>query len=160
MRRWRSASSCCTSHSRAKCARVPRSRQRSFDARKVASAFGSGMRARAASSANAANPPNSARRPSDTALARSGPKSQKNWNGVEAANSSPMNSIGTCGDNSRQAMAARTSTGSPSAWMRSPKARLPTWSCVCRNDTKAVEGSRVLGSPRASPWRKADGCPW
>jgi len=77
--------------------------QRSFDAVNVASAFGSGIRSRACGSPNDGKCANSARRPCVTAAARSPSKSQKKLNGVDASNSSPMKSIGTCGASRRQA---------------------------------------------------------
>jgi hypothetical protein len=56
---------------------------------------------------------------------------------------------------SRTAVAARTATAGASAVIRSPKARLPIWSWFCKNPTKAVGGSALLGLPRGRPrWRE------
>jgi len=73
------------------------------------------------------NVANSWRRPPLTEAATAGSTwSVKYWNGLEAAHSSPMNSIGTKGDN--KTMAAPTFARSIEiCWLiRSPAARLPT----------------------------------
>jgi len=54
----------------------------------------------------------------------------------------------------------RMARGATNAVMRSPKARLPTWSWFCRNATNAVEGSDALGSPRRLPSRNFETSPW
>ena len=96
--------------------------------------------------------------------ASSGPKSQKYRNGVAAANSSPMNSIGTCGaqQQARRAPRACAAAGRRARAMRSPSARLPTWSCVCRNDDergwrqvrdRLAARARRREAPKARPGR-------
>ena len=67
---------------------------------------GSDRESASRSAANCAKRANSRRRPSVTAFASSGPKSQKKRNGVDAANSSPMKSIGGAGASSSAAVAA------------------------------------------------------
>ncbi len=74
---------------------------------------------------------NSRRRPALTARASSGSVwSVKNCQGVPAAHSSPMNSIGVKGAVSVSVAAQASSPGETSADSRSPWARLPTWSWV------------------------------
>ncbi len=102
----RNASSSRTSARRCACLPAPASSHRSFEASNVDAAFGSGMRSRSSGSENAAKRANSSRRPRVTAAASSASKSQKKRNGVEASNSSPMKSIGTCGESSRHAYSA------------------------------------------------------
>ncbi len=72
---------------------------------------------------------NSRRRPSRTDAASSGsPWSVKNWKGVEAPQSSPMNSIGVNGEVSTSAAETASSPTDSDAEGRSPRARLPIWS--------------------------------
>ena len=124
----------------------------------VASAVGSGRRSRRRET------PDRARTrvgvPRARAARASGPRSQKNGNGVVAPHSSPMKSSGGDGARSRTAIAARSARGGTRAARRSPSARLPTWSWFWRKVTKAVGGRCALGSPRAAPPRKGDGSPW
>src|ERR1700682_1467105 len=58
-----------------------------------------------------------------------------------------------------QATAARSARGLATCPMRSPNARLPTWSWVCRKETKAPGGRCTDGSPRAMLSRYGEGCP-
>src|SRR5436305_164323 len=67
------------------------SSQFNFEDRNVASELGSGINSRDFESRNWGNLANSARRPSLTAFASPGSKSQKYKKGVRAPNSSPMN---------------------------------------------------------------------
>ncbi len=74
-----------------------------------------------------------ARRPSRTAAASSGSsKSVKYCHGVDAAHSSPMNSMGVNADVITSAAPMACCPGVSSAPTRSPTARLPIWSWVCR----------------------------
>ena len=118
---------------------------------KVASACGSGIAAAPAASAKRAKRANSSSLPARTAAASVGSKSQKYRNGVVAPNSSPMNSSGGEGASNTIATAAASAAGSASTVSRSPKARLPTWSWFCRNETNAVSGSPAVELPRAPP---------
>src|SRR5581483_4096822 len=97
-----------------------------------------GIGSAAAGSRNFSKPANSRLRPSVTARARSPEKSQKNRNGVAAANSSPMKSIGGEGASSNTVIATSSAASEASREMRSPSARLPTWSWFWMNDTNAV----------------------
>src|SRR5262249_61061869 len=99
--------------------------QSSFDRKNVSSLLGSGMELRTTSERNRTNRENSSRRPSRTLAASSGPKSQKNRNGVLAPNSSPMKSNGGEGAKSRTASATRIFPASVRLVIRSPKARFP-----------------------------------
>ena len=77
----------------------------------------------------------------------------KNWNGVEAAHSSPWNSIGVNGP-ARVSSAAQhqlvlvevPETGSES---RSPAARLPTWSWFWLHTTRRQVGIVAVSTGRA-----------
>jgi hypothetical protein len=93
----------------------------------VAGSCGSGM-------SSSAHPcaPNSRRLPCRTASASCGSVwSVKNCQGVPAAHSSPMNSIGVNGPVSVSAAAQASRPGEREAESRSPRARLPIWSWVC-----------------------------
>ncbi len=118
-----------------------------------------GSCARASGLLNSGNDANSRRRPSRTGSSRSGPRLQKNRKGRAEAHSWPMNSIGGAGARHRITVAARSASGDASWLIRSPKARLPTWSWFWMKETNAVAGSPALGSPRISPSRKGDGSP-
>ena len=74
---------------------------------------------------NDANVANSWRRPSRVASAIAlSMWSEKNWNGAGSPYSSPMNSIGVNGESS----VIRAASGRAGGGIRSPNARLPTWS--------------------------------
>src|SRR5579884_1468940 len=83
------------------CAGLSTEAQSSFDLKNVSSRFGSGILACASAEANCENRANSARLPSVTFDARSGPKSQKKRKGLLAPNSSPINNNGGEGAKSK-----------------------------------------------------------
>jgi len=98
--------------------------QSSLERRNVALSWGSGTSPEAQPWAA-----NSCRRPSRTARASPGSVwSVKYCHGVSAPHSSPMNSIGVNGEVSTRAAAILAG----SARIRSPIARLPTWSWFWR----------------------------
>ena len=76
----------------------------------------------------------------------------KNWNGVEAAHSSPWKSIGVNGPAS-VSIAAQTSWSS-SRWAvsRSPTARLPIWSWFWLATTSRQVG--ILAVSIGAPWSR------
>ena len=75
----------------------------------------------------------------------------KNGHGVEAANSSPMKSIGTCGPVSSRAASAASAPSDRAAAVRSPPARLPTWSWFWMLATHAWLG---MASGTGRPWSR------
>ena len=143
--RMSSSSRVCDRASR--CGEFSGSDQSIFDRSNVARSVGSGIVCDICGSVKALKRLNSPRRPSRTAFARSGSfsKSTKNWNGVEAAHSSPMNIRGICGASRKSACARARRSGGMRCERRSPKARLPIWSWFCRNATKADRGQVARG---------------
>ena len=109
------------------------------------SALGSGIRASSLWSRNRENRPNSRLLPWVTAAASSGPKSQKNRNGVSARNSSPMNRSGGEGDSRTMVRAIRRIWQSTNFPMRSPKARLPNLVMVLQEGNKGGGRQVVTG---------------
>ncbi len=74
----------------------------------------------------------------------------KNWNGVAAAHSSPWKSIGVNGPH-RVSRAAQASWSSSSfSVIRSPTARLPTWSWFWLQTTRRQVGIAAVSI--ATPW--------
>ena len=71
----------------------------------------------------------------------------KYWNGVLAPHSSPWNSSGTNGEVSSSAAATRSRPSLISAALRSPSARLPTWSWFWVQTTNRLPGSPAGDRP-------------
>ena len=69
---------------------------------------------------------------------------------VDAAHSSPIQSIGVNGEVSSSTAPTRSISGEVSSGSRSPTARLPTWSWFCRHTTKRQPGVRARSTGR--PW--------
>ena len=69
----------------------------------------------------------------------------KNWNGVDAAHSSPWKSIGVNGPHSVSSAAQASWSSSSASVIRSPTARLPIWSWFWLETT-----SRQVGMARVS----------
>ena len=129
--------------SRPACGSLPGSSQSSLERSKVAGSCGIGHLV--GSQPKAAN---SRRRPSLTARPSSGSSwSVKYWNGVVAPHSSPWNSIGTNGEVSSRAAATRSRPSLISAPLRSPAARLPTWSWFWVQTTNWLPASPAGGRP-------------
>ena len=77
----------------------------------------------------------------------------KNWNGVVAAHSSPWNSIGVNGPQSVSSAAQASWSRSRASVIRSPTARLPTWSWFWLETTSRHVGMAAvsIGTPWSRP---------
>ena len=76
----------------------------------------------------------------------------KNWNGVEAAHSSPMNSIGVNGPHRVSSAAHASWSSSRCSVSRSPRARLPIWSWFWLQTTSRQVGMCAVST--GTPWSR------
>ncbi len=97
---------------------------------------------------------NSAIRPSAVALPSSGSGCEvKNWNGVEAAHSSPWKSIGVNGPAIVSRAAQASWSSSSVSVIRSPTARLPIWSWFWLHTTSRQVGMAAVSI--GTPWSRS-----
>ena len=145
----RSAASCRYTSSIRACLPSLSSDQSSRERANVSGSWGSGTTA-----ASQPRRANSSIRPFAVASASSGSSWEvKNWNGVDAAHSSPWNSIGVNGPVSVSSAAQASWSSSRESTMRSPTARLPTWSWFCAHTTSRHDGIAAvsIGAPWSRP---------
>ena len=77
----------------------------------------------------------------------------KNWNGVDAAHSSPWNSIGVNGPHSVSSAAHASWSSSSASVIRSPTARLPIWSWFWLQTTSRHVGIAAVSI--GTPWSRS-----
>ncbi len=96
---------------------------------------------------------NSSIRPFAVASASSGSSCEvKNWNGDDAAHSSPWKSIGVNGPASVSSAAHASWSSSSASTIRSPTARLPIWSWFCAQTTSRHDG--IAAVSMGTPWSR------